>query len=130
MQADPAGRPPGLRGTLVAAGLTGVAVAVAVGVRFGGWEGMGFAVGLVWALANFAALAALLRKVAGRGKVDRAGVIRMAAVKVAVYAVGIALLVGGWFPIVALAAGFTWLLVVIFLRALGAWLTGTTKVVN
>jgi hypothetical protein len=130
MPADPSGRPPGVGGIGVAAGLSGAAVAAAVGVRFGGPAGLGFAVGLAWGLVNFAALAGLLRKVAGRGKVDRPGVIRMAAAKVAVYAAGIALLVGGWFPILAMAAGFTWLLVVIFLRALGAWVTGTTKVVN
>ena len=128
-EGKPAG-PVALRRTLVAAGVTGVLVALGVAVRFGSSEGIGFAVGLAWGLINFLVLAALLRRVGGPGKVDRGGVLRFTAAKFGVYGIGIALLVGGWLPLLALAMEFTWLLVVIVLRAFGSWLLGMTRVVD
>jgi len=113
-----------LRRTTWAVMVTGGVLAIAVAYRWGGAPGLGFAVGLGWGLANFWALAYLMRAFVRREGPDKRRVVQIGAVKMAVYGAGIALLVTGWLPLIALTAGFTWLLTVVFLRALGAWWIG------
>jgi hypothetical protein len=108
----------------MAAGVTGVVGAVAVTARWDTATGLGFAAGLGWGVANFWALAFLLR--AATGTVSRGRVPGLIGLKLALYGLGGAALLLRWFPPPALIAGFTWLLVVLVLRAAGAmWLAGS-----
>ncbi|NNF07576.1 MAG: hypothetical protein HKN21_12510 [Candidatus Eisenbacteria bacterium] len=104
--------------TALAAAISGVVFATGLAFRFGSPFGVGFAVGLAWGLANGWALAFLLRSMtsgATRGKIPV-----VIFLKFAVYGLGIWLLVSGLFPPVAMVMGFSWLFVVLVLRALGA----------
>jgi hypothetical protein len=99
---------------------TGLVAALAVAARFGAPAGAGFAVAVVWAIANFLVLAAILRNATHPGGARRGRLLVLLPLKIfGVYGVGLWILSRNWFPLPALLAGFTWLLVVILLRAAG-----------
>ena len=87
-----------------------------------GWRfGAGFTAAVLWSLGNFAALAALLREITRRGGARKGRVIGWGALKVfGLYGLGFWALYKGWFPLLSVAAGFTWPLAVVVLRSLGA----------
>ena len=100
--------------------VTGLVAALAVAARFGFPAGAGFAFALVWALANFFLLAAILRAATDPRGPRKKRLLLLVPLKIfGVYGLCLWVLYRGWFPLPALGAGFSWLLVVIFLRAVG-----------
>jgi len=118
------GGPAYLTRTVWVAGLSGVVVAVAAASKWGPVTGLGFTGGLAWGLANFLALAGLLRALTTPGGADQAKAARFALLKLVLYALGIAALLEQWLPPLALTAGFSWLFLVVLLRAAGAMVVG------
>jgi hypothetical protein len=112
-----------LRRTLIASLVTGILVGLALAWRFGWPVGTSFLVALLWGLANFAALAGVLKTATDPGGVRKLRLTGLVGVKVAIYAIGIAILVSGRLVVVPAAAGFGWPLLIGLLRALGAVLT-------
>lgn len=109
-----------LRRTVVASFITGILVALALAWRFGWPVGSSFAIALLWGLANFSVLGALLRTATDPGGVRKLRLTGWVALKVTIYAIGIAILVSGKLEVVPAAAGFGWPLLIGLLRALGA----------
>jgi hypothetical protein len=70
-------------------------------------------------LANFSALGLLLVLATTPGPTPKLRIALVGAAKAVVLAVGFLALAGTWVPVAWFAAGFTWPLVVILLRALG-----------
>jgi len=118
------GGPAYLTRTVWVAGLTGVVVAVTVAAKWGPYAGVGFTGGLAWGLANFLVLAGLLRALTTPGKPDQARAARFLLLKMGLYALGIVALWKQWLPPLAMVGGFSWLFVVVLLRAAGAMLVG------
>jgi hypothetical protein len=111
-----------LRRTLLIALLGGLAGAVAVAQRFGWTAGAGFAFAHLWSLANLVVLASILRSATHPAGVQRHRLVGMLLVKVfGLYAPGVWVLIEGFFPVGAVAAGIGFPLLVIFLRAAVRW---------
>ena len=124
-QADPGARLTGqafLKRTSWAVLITGAVAALVVAVRWGSSAGLGFLIGLVWGLGNFWGLAWVTQALAHPTNPDRVKALRAGFFKFFLYAAGILLLWWNAFPLLALVSGFSWLLVVLVLRAGGAML--------
>ncbi len=101
--------------------VTGVLIGLCVAWLWGWRSGAGFTAAVLWSLANFAVLAALLREITNRDRVHKGRVAAWAALKVVgLYGLGAWILFQQWFPPIAVMAGFTWPLAVVLLRSLGA----------
>lgn len=101
--------------------VTGVLVGLCVAWLWGWRSGAGFTAAVLWSLANFAVLAALLREITKREGARKGRVAGWAALKVVgLYGLGAWILFQQWFPPIAVMAGFTWPLAVVLLRSLGA----------
>lgn len=101
--------------------VTGVLIGLCVAWLWGWRSGAGFTVAVLWSLANFAVLAALLREITSREGIHKGRVAAWAALKVVgLYGLGVWILFQQWFPPIAVMAGFTWPLAVVLLRSLGA----------
>lgn len=105
--------------------VTGVLIGMWVAWRWGWQSGTGFTAALLWSLANFAVLAALLREITNRDGARKWRVAGWAALKiVGLYGFGFWVLYRRWFPLIAVTAGFTWPLAVVLLRSVGSiWWT-------
>ncbi len=101
--------------------VTGVLIGLWVAWTWGWRSGAGFTAAMLWSLANFAVLAALLREITSREGIHKGRVAGWAALKVVgLYGLGAWVLFQQWFPPIAVMAGFTWPLAVVLLRSLGA----------
>jgi hypothetical protein len=101
--------------------VTGVLIGLWVAWHWGWRSGAGFTAAVLWSLANFAVLSALLREITNRDGIRKGRVAAWAALKiVGLYGFGAWILYQQWFPLIAVMAGFTWPLAVVLLRSLGA----------
>jgi hypothetical protein len=86
---------------------------------------VGFAGGAGLGIANLVLLSALIREIVVLGERSRRRIVRLLAIKVPLVYGGLtALLITRWAPPVAIVAGFTLVLAVIVLKAVGRLLTG------
>jgi hypothetical protein len=109
-----------LRRTALAALWTGLVLGSGVAWRWGWDAGAGFVLALIWGLANFAVLAAILKLVTEPSGVRVGPLVGLVAVKlIGLYGFAAWVLFRGWVPIPAFVAGFSWILAVTVLRALG-----------
>lgn len=110
-----------LRRIALAATWSGVVIGLGVALVWGWAAGAGFVLALAWALANFAVLAVILKTATNPDGVRVGRLAFWIALKlVGLYGFAIWVLVHRWFPLAAFAAGFSWPLMVGFLRAAGS----------
>lgn len=115
--------------TAVIAGVTGLVWGLLAAYRVDWPTAAGFVFSLMWALANFAVLARILRSATDPAGPRKRTVAGWTALKlIGLYPLGIGVLAADFFPLPALAAGLVWPLVVVVLRALGAMLSDRLKV--
>ena len=114
-----------LKRTMIGAAVTGVFLTLGILVRWAAPEAMGFALGLAWGLLNFWLLGMLLRAMTQPEKRGQAPLLTL--LKFGVYGLGVALLFWNVVPLLFLVAGFSWLLAVVILRAMGAMAMGGQK---
>lgn len=101
--------------------VAGVVLWAYVGPRFA----FGFWIGAAWSLVNFWLLKEVVVRTITLEERNLPRIALGALVKFPVlYGLGIALLVWGYFPILSLAIGFSMILVVLLLKALGRRITG------
>lgn len=107
---------------------TGLLWAALIATRLDPLAGLGFAGALVWALANFGVLGAILRAVSDPDGPHKKQLAILVPLKLfGLYGAGIWVLMQGWFSLEAVAAGFTWPLVVLLFRALSHWLVSRLR---
>lgn len=117
-----------LRRTIGVALVTGIVAAFAVAYRWDWRAGSGFLTALLWGLANFMGLAAILREATRRGGGSKGRLATLVALKlIGLYGLAAVILWKRWFPLMAFLGGFTWPLLVIFLRALGSLWWGKNR---
>lgn len=105
-----------MRATAVVGVLAFAFVALYYNVEFA-W---GILVGCAWGIGNFWALTRVITALVTPHGIDRRRALIMAAIKFPVlYVGGYFILTSGWFPPLALLAGFTILFVVVALKAAG-----------
>lgn len=110
-----------LKRTAFAALWTGLVAGLAVAVRWGWDTGSGFVFALLWGLANFVVLAAILKTATDPEGIKVGRLAGLVAFKLlGLYTLAIWVLFHRWFPLPAFAGGFTWTLLVGVLRALGS----------
>ena len=109
-----------LRRTSWAVIISGSVVSFALWGRWGSPAAIAFITGWVWALANFWVLAFIVRALTDRDGPRHAQAVLFGLAKLSLYGVGAAILAFGKFPPLFLVAGFTWLMIVVLLRAAGA----------
>jgi len=81
--------------------------------------GAGWLIGCAWSLVNFYFIGVIVRIVLSRARYSRLRAAVVLLIKVPVlYGIGFVLLASGWFPVVALLAGFVWPLIVSMLKIL------------
>ena len=102
--------------------ISGAAVALGATYRWGSGVGLGFLIGMVWGIGNFWGLAWITQALAHPAHPDKVKAFRAGMFKLSLYVLGTLLLMWNKIPIIGLVAGFTWLLVVLVLRAGGAML--------
>jgi hypothetical protein len=122
---DDASGLPLVRRILVATAWFAPVVALVLWSRAGGRFATGYLAAAALGAANLWAMKKLVACALTPGEIDRAAVIKSALIKFPViYGTGILLVLSGWFPIVALAVGFSTVLLVIVLKVLGRAITG------
>lgn len=110
-----------LKRTAIAALATGLVLGLLVAAKWGWDAGSGFVFALLWGLANFAVLAAILKTATDPEGIRVGRLAGLVALKLlGLYTLAIWVLLHRWFPLSAFAGGFTWTLLVGFLRALGS----------
>ena len=93
---------------------------LAVAWRWGWDAGAGFVLGLMWGLASFAVLAGILRIATDTSGIRVGPLVGLVAIKlIGLYGLAGWFLFQGWVPLLAFVAGFSWILAVTVLRALG-----------
>ena len=123
METERASGPAFLRRTVLVALVTGVGIGLLVALRWGWGAASGFVVALLWSLANFGALGAILREITRPGGSRKGFLISLVILKlVGLYGLAAVLLWKRWFPVTAFLAGFSWPLAVVLLRSVaGIW---------
>lgn len=120
-----------LKRSAVAALVTGVLVGLGIAWEWGWAAGSGFAASLLWGLADFGVLAAILRILTGQGPRSKTVLALLVFLKlVGLYGIAILLLWKRWFPLPAFLVGFSWPLFVLLLRALGGLWWGKPRTVS
>lgn len=118
-----------LKRTAVSSLVSGIILGLAAALWFGWTVGAGFMAAVLWGLANVALLAAVLTSATHPTGLRKGPLLGWVVLKVVgLYGLGVFVLVGGWFPVAALAAGFGWPLAVALLRAVGVLWSSSTAV--
>jgi hypothetical protein len=117
-----------LKRTAISVLISAIVLGIAIAWRFGWAAGAGFVAAAFWGLANFAVLGVILRTATDPGGVRRWPLVGWVLLKVfGLYGLGVLVLMAGWFPVPALAAGFGLPLVLVLLRALGTLVDAPAK---
>ncbi len=107
-----------LKRTGLASLLTGVVAGLVIALRWDWAAASGFMVAMLWSVANFAILAAIIKAATHPEGMQTGRFVALAAVKlVGFYGVALLILLNAWFPLPVFVAGFSWPLVVGVLRA-------------
>jgi hypothetical protein len=103
----------------------GLVVAILLWAASSGRGALGFGAGAALGIANFLLLAALMGEIVTLEARSRRRIVFLVAIKVALVYGGLALLLAsGFVPVISAVAGFSLILAVIVLKALGRVLTG------
>ena len=106
-----------LKRTGFASLVTGVVAGLVIALRWDWAAASGFMVAMLWSVANFAILAAIIKAATHPGGMQTGRLATLAAVKlVGFYGVALLILMNRWFPLPVFVAGFSWPLVVGVLR--------------
>lgn len=98
--------------------LTGVVAGLVIALRWDWAAASGFMVAMLWSVANFAILAAIIKAATHAEGMQTGRFAGLVAIKlVGFYGVALLILLNRWFPLPVFIAGFSWPLVVGVLRA-------------
>jgi len=107
-----------LKRTGVASLWTGIVAGLAVALRWDWEAASGFMVALLWSVANFAVLSALIKAATHPGGKQMGRFAGFAGMKLLFYAGAAVILLNLWFPVPFFVAGVSWPLLVGVLKGL------------